>query len=315
MLLHSPLVIVTALVTNAVLSAQLDVTATANEFRATGVFVDELAAGTVLIPGTVVSGTGASAGLTNRTAWGTSDPTSPTFFQMNLGVTSLDPLNSWSGPFGHDADVDIALSAATPTPIHVSIDFFGSARNGTFTGSLTIPGVGTVMPGDPTFAFDAILDSTPWILNATIHATSIGSTTTIPPTSLQILGACSITIVPRVHATTFGSACNGATMTYESTLNTPPTVTIADPAATFGILYIATQQLTPPLPLNAILPFPTWTCPLRVDNVLVAIPIAVGPPSQQFSFGFLTPPGTFTMQALTAAGTVVNSTNGLEFVR
>ncbi|MCA8942053.1 MAG: hypothetical protein KDB80_05780 [Planctomycetes bacterium] len=281
--------------------AQVTMTATANAFEATG---NSIPAGTDVTSGTVVSG---GPSLVQFQSARTSAALTA---QLRSNIFVPSPMG------GHPAywttsEVDLALTSAVPIPVDVVVAFDLSGALLGAGGSVlaSVAGEGTADAANPTLAFSTTLDATGIVID--LDMSSFAGA--VPSGQFSFVSyelIANVTVTPTNFATSYGDTC-GVTLEATASLDAPQhTITIADPTASYGILVIGTQQAVIPLSIFIA----SWTCTLRTD-ILVSIPVPVGPPSGSFSFPFGPPPGTFTMQALTVASTNVNTSNGLEFVR
>ena len=194
------------------------------------------------------------------------------------------------------ARVDVTLSSVTPLPVSVTITAGGGGFTQVVAGSF-----GSLSSGN--LNFSTVLDATGVQIDVDMTQFTFG------PGPQNASKYVRIEVVPDVLGTSYGTSCNGPTLGFTSNLSVPPTVTADTQGASQAILLIGTQQLDTPLDQLVGMP---WPCPLRVGNILASIPIPTT--TGTFDFEFLPPTGTFTLQMLTAT-TVVNTSNGLEFVR
>ncbi|MCA8943771.1 MAG: hypothetical protein KDB80_14505 [Planctomycetes bacterium] len=308
MRISSLVAVVAALSSPADIASQVTVVTTAQQFYANGLWNDSLPPGTVATLGSL-NAIGASGSIAT-VCWARYNDLVRSDDLRNLKVELIHTNTlHFPGPanltFSSGAQLDIALSSVTPLPVHLDLLMYAATGSGSFSvpgfGTYATPPVGTL----PTIGIDVVLDTTPLVISMNLSMTSSG-------TNFSDTAQFLVDMTPNVFGSSYGIPCGGATLTFASSLTTPPTVTAKDPAANFGILLIGTQQLD--VPLSSIVAAP-WPCSLRTDASITSIPLAIGPPTGELGFPFLSPPGTFTMQLLTATGVGVNTSNGLEFVR
>lgn len=200
--------------------------------------------------------------------------------------------------------LDVTLTAAVPTLVDLQAEFVSVGGTAVRTGRLHHPAYGAVGMGGGKLR-DVYVDAagTTFEFDVELHVDG-----TAPMFSLATLTG-HFAALP-AGAELYGLPCGSANLTYTTRVGTAPVVIGFDPAAQFSVLLIGTQVAN--IPLNQLVPFP-WSCSLRVDDILVSIPVALGPPIGLFAFPFTPPAGTHTMQLLTSTGATVHTSNGLLF--
>lgn len=230
-----------------------------------------------------------------RVIWISGSSLASDWFDLHVGPTMSETLDS-----------TIALTSDEPMLVDIQVELTHLHQGPTPTSSalLDVGGMGTVTIGDAPSSFRAAVDSSGFVMDYDMA-------NSMPWPDHNVSGVHShvilkLTLTP-VVAQSYGTSCNGAALTFASSLDAGARFRATHPTASVGLLIIGTSELATPL---SQLIGVNSACPLRTDP-LHSIPFVFYQSTGARDFEITPPLGSWRFQFLTADDTGLSSSNGM----